>query len=99
LRRIGLYSLIAFTSLALVGILAAGIGSALNSRNEETRVAQATPPTVSEPPAPETAPEETEEEQTEEQESAAEQQAAQEAAEQRVAGDRATARGRGAGGG
>jgi sortase A len=44
LRRIGLYSLIAFTSLALVGILAAGIGSALNSRDEETRVAQATPP-------------------------------------------------------
>lgn len=93
MRRIGLYSLITFASLALVGILAAGIGSALNSEDEETRVAQATTPTVSEPPAPGTAPEVTEEEQTEEQESAddrqaaeqqaAEQQAAQEAAEQR----------------
>lgn len=92
MRRIGLYSLIAFASLALVGILAVGVGSALNSGDEETRVAQATTPTVSEPPAPETVPEETaeetteeetkEEENTEEQEAAGQEATQQEAAQQ-----------------
>lgn len=85
MRRIGLYSLIAFASLALIGVLAAGVGGALN-RGDEAQVSQANTPTVSEPPAPETVPEETEEEQTKEEGEAAEQEAAdQEASEQAAA--------------
>ena len=99
MRRVGLYSLIAFVALALVGVLAAGVGGALDRGND--KVSQANTPTVAAPPAPETAPEtapeETEEEKTEEeQQQAAEEQTAQEQnwreiAEQRGAGERAAA--------
>lgn len=101
MRRIGLYSIIAFALLALVGIGAAGIGGALD-RGGDTQVEQANTPTVAAPPAPETTPkttgkEETAEEEDEnedeekaDEETRAEQEAAeQEAAEQRAAEQRA----------
>lgn len=104
LRRIGLYSLIAFASLALAGIISAGVGSALDSGDEKTRVTQASTPTVADPPVPETTSEKTEKkEETKEQtkedtqkDTSAEQQAAEqqrwrELAEQREAEQRAAA--------
>lgn len=55
MRRIRLYSLLAFASLALIGIIAVGVSGALNSDNEKARVTQASTPTVANPPAPENA--------------------------------------------
>lgn len=88
MRRVGLYSLIAFVALALVGVLAAGVGGALDRGND--KVSQANTPTVAAPPAPETAPEETEEEKTEkeQQEVAEEQPAQQQGVEQAVQEER-----------
>ena len=88
MRRVGLYALIAFVALALVGVLAAGVGGALDRGND--KVSQANTPTVAAPPAPETAPEETEEEKTEkeQQEVAEEQPAQQQAVEQAVQEER-----------
>lgn len=62
MRRIGLYSLIAIVSLALVSLTAAGVVNALN-QGDDRPIEQANTPTVSEPPEPmpETEPEEDEE--------------------------------------
>ncbi|WP_047863930.1 sortase [Rubrobacter aplysinae] len=98
MRRIGLYSLIALASLALVGVLAAGIGVALNN-DDQAKVKQASTPTVAEPESPETTEEtkkeetkeektkeDTKKEETEEETANEEQQAAeQQAAEQQAA--------------
>lgn len=67
MRRIGLYSLVAVACLAVVGLMAAGVVSALN-RGDDTQVEQANIPTVSEAPepAPETTTEKTKEEKTRE---------------------------------
>jgi sortase A len=105
LRRIGLYSLIALASLALVGVLAAGIGVALNN-DEQGKVTQASTPTVAEPESPETTEEtkkeETKEEKTKEdtkkeeteedttEEQATEQAAQEQTAEQQAAEQQAT---------
>lgn len=88
MRRIGLYSLIALASLALVGVITAGVGVALNN-NGDSAVSQATTPTVSEPQAPETTPEETESE--EETKSEEDKKSEQEAAEQEAAAEQAAA--------
>lgn len=63
MRRIGLYSLVAIACLAVVGLTASGVVSALNP-GDGTRVEQANTPTVSEAPqpVPETNDEKTEEE-------------------------------------
>lgn len=67
MRRIWPYSLIAVACLAVAGLLTAGIVSALSQR-DESRLEQASTPTVSETPepAPETTAEETEEQTREE---------------------------------
>ncbi len=63
MRRTGVYSLVIVACLAVAGLLAAGVVSAL-SQGEEPRVEQANTPTVSETPepAPETTAEKTKEE-------------------------------------
>lgn len=52
MRRIWLYSLIALSSLAVVGVLTVGVVSALN-RGDESRVAQINTPTIADPAVPE----------------------------------------------
>lgn len=52
MRRIWLYSLIALSSLAVVGVLTVGVVSALNSGGE-SRVAQINTPTIADPAVPE----------------------------------------------
>ncbi|MGB3683163.1 MAG: sortase [Rubrobacteraceae bacterium] len=93
LRRIWLYSLIAFASLALVGVLAVGVVSALNG-GQESRVAQVDAPTVADPPAPAAVSEKTQEEKkaAEQEKKAAEQeQNWREIAEQRKVEERSAA--------
>lgn len=99
MRRIGLYSLIALASLALVGVITAGVGVALNN-NGDSAVSQATTPTVSEPQAPETTPEKTKSEETKEETKSEEEKKAEQAvqedqwrqiAQQREAEDRSAA--------
>lgn len=90
MRRIGLYSLIALVSLALVGVLAAGVGVALNNNGDEAKVTQASTPTVSEPKAPETTTkkankEDTKKENTKKETTSEKQQADQQAADQQAA--------------
>ena len=67
LRRIGLYSLVTVACLAVAGLMAAGVVSALTG-GDDARVKQANTPTVSETPepAPETTAEKTQEEPDEE---------------------------------
>lgn len=101
MRRIWLYSLIAFASLALIGVLAVGVSGALNN-GEETRVTQVASPTVADPPDPTAIPEETEEEKENaaedraadeqpEEEQAAQEQSWRKIAERREAEDRSAA--------
>lgn len=92
MRRIGLYSLIALASLALVGVITASVGVALNN-NGDSAVSQATTPTVSEPKAPETTPEKTKSEKTKEETKSEEEKKSEEdkKAEEQAAAEQAAA--------